>query len=133
MTVTMGTAALRSTWRISTAPLPKPLARAVRGGGLEPLPDQLGDLLLEEKRLAEISPEPPADPDGELLDDGALEPELDADLRHLLGRGAVAGDDGGGIAARQPQQEKRKDGHDGDDRHRGGTAAREGTLHRPNR
>ena len=54
--------------------------------GLEPLPDQLGDLGLEEEGLAEIALQQIADPDHELLEDRLVEAELVADLGDLLRR-----------------------------------------------
>jgi hypothetical protein len=75
--------------------------------GSRAIPDQLGHRLLEEEGLPEVAASDPADPDDELLDDGALEAELDPDLRHLLGRRAVARDDGSGVAPRESKQQER--------------------------
>ena len=52
----------------------------------DPLPDQLGDLGLEEERLAEIALQQVADPDHELLVDRLGQAEALADLGDLLRR-----------------------------------------------
>jgi hypothetical protein len=84
---------------------------AAEEAGLEAIADQLGHRLLEEKRFAEVAASDPPDPDQELLDDRPLEAKLQPDLRHLLGRRAVARDDGGGIASGQTKEQERQDGH----------------------
>ena len=94
---------------------------AQRGGGerdgrLHALADQRGDRLVPEHRLAQVAADQRAEPDQELLPQGLVEAERLADLGDVLGRGVVAGDDGGRVAGRQVQEEEDEQRHDRHDR-----------------
>ena len=77
-----------------------------RYGRLDALGDQLVDGLVREDGDAEVASQHAADPAHELHGQGIVEAELLADGVDLHLRRVVAGDDGGGIAGRQVQQQE---------------------------
>src|SRR5262249_1990571 len=63
-------------------------------------------------RRAEIAAHDTAEPDRDLRMERLVEPELGPDLRDVVRRRVVAGDDDGGIARRDVQEREGRDGHD---------------------
>ena len=66
---------------------------------------------IRDQRHAEIAMQQLADPGEELGVERFVQSERDADALELLGRRVVAGQDRGGIAGRQPQQQKHEQRH----------------------
>src|SRR5262249_49691057 len=60
-----------------------------------------------------------------------VQSELLADVLDVLRTSIVAGDDGGGVAGREPQQAKHEDRHDGHHRNRGQDALDDVPSHTP--
>ena len=86
--------------------------RAERQGDrrFETLDDERGDGLLEDERLAQVAADDVREPDAELHGQGTVQAQTFPDLLDLLGRGAVARDDGSRIARHQAQQQKDQHG-----------------------
>ena len=78
---------------------------------LDALADHLQHRHVRDQRHAEIAVQQLADPGEELGVERLVEAERGADALELLGRRVVAGEDRGGIAGRQPQQQKHKQRH----------------------
>ena len=75
-------------------------------------------LWCENQRGAEIAPRQIEQPDRELFEKRTIKAELPAHLFDRCGRRLLAGDDDGGIARQQAEQQKCQDRDDHDDRHR---------------
>ena len=73
--------------------------------------------LVENQRGAEIALRQIEQPDCELFEERTIEAELPAHLFDRCGRRLLAGDDDGGIAGQQAEQQKCQDRDDHDDRH----------------
>src|SRR5207244_12749043 len=78
---------------------------------LRPLADQRGHRQAGIDGRPQVAAHDTAEPDADLGDERLVEAELGADLRDVLGRRVVAGDDDGGIAWRDVQQREDGDGH----------------------
>ena len=70
-----------------------------------------------------------SDPGDELGVERLVEAERGADALELLGRRIVAGEDRGGVAGRQPQQQKHKQRHHAHHGNSGEDAAKEISEH----
>ena len=79
---------------------------------------------------AEIALQQLADPGEELGVERLVQPERGADALELFGRRIVAGQDRGGIARRQPQQQKHEQRHHAHDGNGGQNAAKQISEHR---
>ncbi len=83
---------------------------------LDPAGDHVQHRHVGNQRHPEIAVQQPADPGEELLIERLVQAERGADALELLGGRGIAGQDRGGIARRQPQQqehEQRHHPHDG--------------------
>ncbi len=96
---------------------------------LQPLADQLRNRVRGEDRVAEIAAQQLPDPGEELDQQRLVEPQLGADLRDVLGRREIAGDDRGRIAGREMQQREDEHGDDEDHRHGRQQAADQEDVH----
>ena len=97
---------------------------------LDALADHLQDRDVRDQRHPEIAVQQLADPGEELDVQRLVQPERGADAFKPLGRGVFAGEDRGGIARRQPQQEKHEQRHHAHDGNGGQHAANEISEHR---
>ena len=96
---------------------------------LDALADHLQHRQVGNQRGAEIAMQQLADPGEELRVERLVQAERGADALELLGRRIVAGQDRGGIARGQPQQQKHEQRHHGHHGNGGKDAADQITEH----
>src|SRR6202022_1108152 len=96
---------------------------------LDALADHLQHRHIRNQRHAEIAMQQLADPGEELGVERFVQSERGADALKLLGRRIVAGQNRGGIARRQPQQQKHEQRHHAHDGNGGKNAAEQVSEH----